>query len=325
MSTAYSNPLPHTVYSSAPTIPHRENFPIITFAISVKDLIKEKWNGRRGRLVNFSRGAIRAVDGGRQQQLSPWDDKPYEILPSGKKSYLDEQDAVAFLDPPKDLIPLEPESYNPAAYLWKKIEDIPEDRRHRLLALLEPRLISRAWQTAGTRYEDPILAKKSSSNLLNCEDCETSVEFYNCRSSGGPWPMGWLKLFKKAIFRCNDGKTYGRLIGGSLIAQITNTTSPLYFMVTQHGEVMSTEQPCDLAYELGDGQLNLHNYPQSFPTPAKHPYPFNDQVVIYVRHVGPGVSVGQAWQEGNELQQVPRKLCGEILMVKDYSASLARC
>lgn len=54
---------------------------------------------------------------------------------------------------------------------------------------------------------------------------------------------------------------------------------------------------------------------------AKHPYPFNDQVVIYVRHVGPGVSVGQAWQEGKELQQVPRKLCGEILMVKDCAAS----
>ncbi|KDO45574.1 hypothetical protein CISIN_1g0214711mg, partial [Citrus sinensis] len=53
----------------------------------------------------------------------------------------------------------------------------------------------------------------------------------------------------------------------------------------------------------------------------KHPYPFNDQVVIYIRHVGPGVLVGQAWQEGKELEQLPQKLCGEILMVKDHSAS----
>lgn len=53
---------------------------------------------------------------------------------------------------------------------------------------------------------------------------------------------------------------------------------------------------------------------------VKHPYPFNDQVVVYVRHLGPGVSVGQAWQEGKELQQVPQKLCSEILMVKNYSA-----
>lgn len=276
----------------------------------------EKRNGRTRRLVHFTCGAIRAV------HLSPWDEKPFEILPNGKKAYLDEEDVVTYLDPPKELIPLDPSSYNPAAYLWKKIEDIPEDRRYRLLALLKPRLISRAWQIAGTRYEDPKLAKKYASNLLCSEDGETSTEFYNCCSSGGPWPVAWMKSFKKAIFRCGDGKTYGRLIGGSILSQVTNTSSPLYFMVTQHGEVMSTEQPCDLAYELGDGHLNLHNYPQSFPRPAKHPYPFNDQVVIYVRHVGPGVSVGQAWQEGKELQQVPRKLCGEILMVKNYAASV---
>lgn len=58
-----------------------------------------------------------------------------------------------------------------------------------------------------------------------------------------------------------------------------------------------------------------------FPFAAKHPWPFNDQVVIYVRHLGPGVMVGQAWQEGIALEQVPKKLCGEILMVKDYSVS----
>ena len=56
--------------------------------------------------------------------------------------------------------------------------------------------------------------------------------------------------------------------GGSFLAQITNTVNPLYFIVAQHGEVMSTEQPCDLAYELADGHLNLRNYPQGFPKPG---------------------------------------------------------
>lgn len=51
-------------------------------------------------------------------RVSAWDEKPYEILPTGKISYLDEQDLVTFLDPPKELIPLDPTSYNPAAYLW---------------------------------------------------------------------------------------------------------------------------------------------------------------------------------------------------------------
>lgn len=50
--------------------------------------------------------------------MLPWDDKPFEILPSGRKAYLDEHDIVTFLDPPKELIPLDPTSYNPAAYLW---------------------------------------------------------------------------------------------------------------------------------------------------------------------------------------------------------------
>lgn len=57
-------------------------------------------------------------------------------------------------------------------------------------------------------------------------------------------------------------------------------------------------------------------------TAGKHPWPFNDEVVIYVRNVGPGVMVGQVWQEGQDLKQVPKKLCSEILMVKDYDAQL---
>lgn len=57
----------------------------------------------------------------------------------------------------------------------------------------------------------------------------------------------------------------------------------------------------------------------SFHFAAKHLYPFNDQLLVYVRYLGPGVLVGQAWQEGKALEQVPRKLCAEILMIKDYS------
>ncbi|KAJ4718722.1 WD repeat-containing protein 49 isoform 1 [Melia azedarach] len=253
--------------------------------------------------------------------VSVWDEKPYEVLPTGKISYLDEQDVVTFLDPPKELIPLDPASYNPAAYLWKKIEDIPEERRHRLLQLLKPRLISRAWEIAGTRYDDPKFAKIIASNVLPNEHGQIPLEFYNCRTSGGPWPIAWINFFKKAIFCSDDGNTYGRFMGASGLAKFASSFSPLYFMVRQQKEVMSTEQPCDLAYEFGDGLFNLHQYPQGFPRPAKHPYPFSDRVLIYIRHVGPGVLVGQVWQEGEELQKLPQKLYGEILMVKDYSAS----
>ncbi|CAN1804349.1 hypothetical protein LINPERHAP1_LOCUS23891 [Linum perenne] len=271
------------------------------------------------------RAAVRAPNGlQRPPTESPWDEKPYEILPNGNRAYLDEQDVVTFLDPPIGLIPLDPASYNPAAYLWKKIDDVPEERRHRLVKQLEPRLISRAWEIAGTRYADSKLAKKIASKVLPCEDGERLLEYYHCRSSGGPFLISWMKFFKKALFRCDNGKIYGRFIGmtsGGAVGRIANAISPLYFLTTETREVMSTEQPCDLAYEFGDGHLNLDNYPLGFPKPGKHPYPFDDHIVVYVRHIGPGVLVGQAWQEGKELDQVPRKLCGEILMVKDYGAS----
>lgn len=63
---------------------------------------------------------VAAVAGGREREQvsSAWDEEPYELLSNGKIRYIDEQDVVTFLDPPKELIPLDPASYNPAAYLW---------------------------------------------------------------------------------------------------------------------------------------------------------------------------------------------------------------
>ncbi|XP_050382643.1 uncharacterized protein LOC126799479 [Argentina anserina] len=272
----------------------------------------------RNEAVHSACSVICALNGDQGGYVSAWDDKPYEFIPNGKRAYLDEQDVVTFLDPPKELIPLDSTSYNPAAYLWKKIDDIPQERRRRLLRLLEPRLISRAWEIAGTRYDEPKLMNRSSSQMSSNED-GVSLEYYNCRTSGGPMPISWINYFKMALFTCKDGNLYGRFIGDTIVNGLAKSVSPLYFVVRQLKEVMATEQPCDLAYEFGDGLFDLLEYPKGFPTPVKHPYPFDDQVVVYVRQLGPGVSVGQAWQEGKELQQVPQKLCGEILMVKDYS------
>ncbi|CAN4100027.1 unnamed protein product [Withania somnifera] len=262
------------------------------------------------RLTNHST-TVRASSSSFSSSSSPWDEKPYQVLTNGKIVYLDEQDVVTFLDPPMELIPLDPSSYNPASYLWKKIEDIPEERRHRLLSLLNPRLISQAWQIAGTRFDNPKLVQKSASSLLSSGDSETVAEFWKCRTSGGPLQIAWLNFFKKVVFRTGDGKAYGRLISESVFSGLSNSFYPLYFTV----------KPCDLAYELKDGILDLPDFPHGFPKPAEHPWPFNDEIVIYIRHVGPGVMVGQAWQEGKKLQQVPKKLCGEILMVKENLSS----
>ncbi|XP_020578372.1 uncharacterized protein LOC110023346 isoform X2 [Phalaenopsis equestris] len=200
---------------------------------------------------------------------SPWDEKPYEIFPGGGRSYLDEQDIATFVDPPKELIPLDPESYNPAAYLWKKLGDIPEERRLRLLASLKPKHIPKLWELTGTRYQDAKLAKQTASELLSVEVKSMLPECWRCRTSKGPMALSWLNDFKKVIFLGKDGGTYGRLIPSGLLPSTgSKFYGPLYFTVRQVTEIISTEQPCDLAYEFGDGLLGLSEFPEGFPMPS---------------------------------------------------------
>lgn len=56
--------------------------------------------------------------------------------------------------------------------------------------------------------------------------------------------------------------------GGSIFTAFAESFAPLYFTVTQLKEVMSTEQPCDLAYEFGDGLYDIKELPLGFPKPG---------------------------------------------------------
>lgn len=47
------------------------------------------------------------------------------------------------------------------------------------------RLISRAWEIASTRYENPKLAKMTASKLFSTGDAEISLEYFSCRTSQG--------------------------------------------------------------------------------------------------------------------------------------------
>jgi len=47
------------------------------------------------------------------------------------------------------------------------------------------RLISRAWEVAGTRYDNSKLAKQSSSKLFSGEADAKLLEFWHCRTNGG--------------------------------------------------------------------------------------------------------------------------------------------
>ncbi|KAK9097946.1 hypothetical protein Syun_024991 [Stephania yunnanensis] len=187
MATTHQNPfktlIPQIHSQTSKTSPK-----ISTFFLSSKFKDVSQRSGNR-RTLNLGRksvsgGEIGAVNGRNEGYLSRWDEKPYLVLPGGGRAYLDEQDVVAFIDPPKELISLDSSSFNPAAYLWKKIGDIPEERRHRLLYLLKPRLISKLWEIAGTRYENPNLINKSASSLLSDGGNTLLVEFWNCRKTG---------------------------------------------------------------------------------------------------------------------------------------------
>ena len=62
---------------------------------------------------------------------------------------------------------------------------------------------------------------------------------------------------------------YYNVSGGSVLSGFAKSFSPLYFELKQVKEVMSTGQPCDLAYDFGDGLLDLQEYPQGFPKPGE--------------------------------------------------------
>lgn len=57
--------------------------------------------------------------------------------------------------------------------------------------------------------------------------------------------------------------------GGSVLAAFAESFAPLYFTMTQLKEVMSTEQPCDFAYEFGDGVFDIKELPLGFPRSGK--------------------------------------------------------
>lgn len=88
-----------------------------SFLVSFSGVSGSKLYGQRA--VSSFCLPIRAVNRGEGVNgRTAWDEKPYDVLSGGGRVYLDEEDVVSFLDPPKELIPLDPSSYNPASYLW---------------------------------------------------------------------------------------------------------------------------------------------------------------------------------------------------------------
>ncbi|KAJ7551017.1 hypothetical protein O6H91_07G130200 [Diphasiastrum complanatum] len=237
---------------------------------------------------------------GREQQKKSKDylsignegEDPYRVLDDGRKVYLDEFDVITLLDPPPSLQPLNRGSYNHAAFLWKKIGDIPEERRLHLFNLLHPKSISRMWAIAGLRYDDPNCFVQDSATMLLGSSMQ---EFQK--------PTLW----------------YGRVNEGEYIFNtVANALAPLYFQVRPAEKVADSEdEECDLAFDFGNGQLQLKDsLPPHFPAPGKHPQPFNDGLVAYVRPVGPGMLVGQMWYKHGR-SQMPRKFLGEFVLQQE--------
>lgn len=77
---------------------------------------------------------------------------PYRIV-HGKKFYLDELDIAGLLDGQAYLRPFDRESYDPFAYLWKKIEDIDPERRVRLIEILRARHLRALWKVAQQKLD----------------------------------------------------------------------------------------------------------------------------------------------------------------------------
>ncbi|KAH7423234.1 hypothetical protein KP509_12G045700 [Ceratopteris richardii] len=245
---------------------------------------------------------------------------PYRILDTGRKVYLDELDVLTLLDPPSFLIPSDPNNYNQAAYLWKKIADIPEERRHRLLDLLTPKHVANMWDITGQMYELSQRPSLEPASVLLGTQSELFMKpvTWTGKAFDVSWSLNWFSKFQKTFFLATDGSIYGRVtLGGWMLKNMIRWLFPLYFEVREIRKVIATEEPCNIALEYGDGQLHLKEVPNGFPKPGKHPWPFNDASFDYLRPAGPGVMVGQWWIEGMDLEQVPEK-CVNFVLIKDY-------
>ncbi|KAL3682983.1 hypothetical protein R1sor_001005 [Riccia sorocarpa] len=251
----------------------------------------------------------------------PEGEDPFRLLDNGQKVYLDELDVISLLDPPPYLRPFQASHYNHAAFLWKKIGDIPEERRHRLLDLLLPRQITKMWEIAKIKYDDPDIFVDDAESLISKPALENPGKpiVWDGRVTDAPWYYRPFTRFQK-IFFSKNGRVYGRLKAGGIVLEgLQARVAPLYFEVRRAEVVMATDEFCDLVLDYGDGQLHLKgSLPPGFPQPGRPIPPFNDKACDYIRAVGPGVVVGQGWVEGVDLEQVPKKLFGEFLLVKRF-------
>ncbi|CAI7793182.1 unnamed protein product, partial [Closterium sp. NIES-53] len=196
----------------------------------------------------------------------------------------------------------------------RKIGDIPEERRHRLLDLLKPHHITLMWDAAGNRFQ------------LEQEDGEEGAD--PVTSAGGMLPDVATSAplqpeiwDGRTFFVGTDGLRYGRVIsGGPLFTGLSNTITPLYFRIRAAAHVLATDEPCDLSFDYESGQLHLKDsgLPEGFPDPRPHPPIFDDDFRDYVRAAGPGVIVGQSWQEGREVDAEPRQFLGEFILIRRH-------
>ncbi|GAQ89690.1 hypothetical protein KFL_005510050 [Klebsormidium nitens] len=210
---------------------------------------------------------------------------------------------------------------NYGTYFWTKFLEINADERIKFLDWIDHRHMEWLWRLGEQRYSNIGTRMYTHAAKLLPVRGVTKVfrpQVWIGKVDGAPPFFG---DFHRVIWVAPDSNMYGRTVllpnRKGWLRRFIDETFPLYFRVKQTNLVVATERPCDMVIEYVTDMSELDgNIPPEYPKPVPPPHPFNDAMKEYMRPLGPGLMVCEAWHEGVSPEATPKPFLKTSVMAR---------